>query len=110
MPFENMVLLISSAAAFFLAGNVYFLKRLVDKIDTCERNSNAQIVEAAETRVKLDALKTEFNTKIDSLKNDFIKFGDKLRNINNNINELKKIEKEVAILQTIVNYPGKFGV
>lgn len=82
---EIMLSILSVVATTLLAGNVYFVRRLVDKIDHTSKANESTSAQVAQVSQGLNGL------------------GNQLREIKSDIKDLRRIEIEVAVLKSKLN-------
>lgn len=77
----NVIALAGSVIALLLSGNLFFIKRLVDKIDLTSKAQEA------------------YSTEVSNLSQCVAGVSNQLREIKLDIKELRRIEIEVAVLK-----------
>lgn len=78
---QTIIGLLIALASFLLAGNIYFIKRLIDKIDTTEKI-------ARRASVKADTLATSISN-----------FTTELHNIRGNLKTIADLDKQLSKLE-----------
>lgn len=82
LPFAGVLI------TMLLAGNIYFVKRLITKID-----------ETSLVNAKLSSLVSKLSESVGGL-------GNQLREIKSDIKDLRRLEIEVAVLKSHLNPPS----
>lgn len=87
MDSTGLITIAGTVLALLLSGNIYFIKRLVDKLD------------------KTATAHDSTNATVGQLGRDVMGLGNQLREIKLDIKELRRIEIEVAVLRS--HFTGK---